>query len=102
MENYNEFEIDPNKALRMVAGIIPRFIFDMRESQYTNPDEVTIDIGVNIDILVEDEKIRELNDGERFILATFNAHRGADRIGYKLLFVQKVTAQPHYRVYIQE
>jgi len=109
MEGFNHFEIDPNKAIRMVAGVIPRFVLDMRELVFPSPEKVTLDIAVNIDILVEDEKIRSLQDGERFILASFNAWRDTPdeelverRVGYRLLFVQKVTAQPHYRVYIQE
>lgn len=86
----------------MVAGVIPKFVLDMRETQFAQSPEVTIDIAVNIEILVEDDKIRRLSDGERFVLASFNAWCGAERVGYALLFVQKVTAQPHYRVYIQE
>lgn len=102
LDQFNKFEIDPHLAVRMVAESIPAFIFDVKDEVDEHfPPDAEIDVKTYIDVLDDDSPIRTLPDGSRFLCCSIAVY-SESKTAYYRLFVQKVTAQPHYRVYIQE
>jgi len=102
MDGYNEFEIDPFKAVRMVARAMPNFVLNIRElAEAAFTPLYTEQTHFNVDMLKDEKPIRTLKEGERFLLCSLMVRDESENWHYRL-YAQKVTAQPHYRVYIQE
>lgn len=95
LADYHTFELDPNSALRMINKVAGEFVLDIRE-------RVMGEAKLLFDVLEDSGEVATLNEGKYIQLARGSAKTSTNTLATFRLDVQRVTAEPQFRVYYPE